>query len=310
LVPPASAGSPFSLLTFSDVASSASPHLADSEFIVGHYRVAPGFRAALHSLFRVHNETANIFTHAAGFVLCAWLLRGVVLAPADVGLAPAQPRACAGAPVWPLAVFLVGALVCLGASVAFHTFAPVSAKAFVALAKADYAGISALIFTSMVPPLVYSFWDDAHSLRVYLALAAATNGVAAAAGTLDRFRSSEWRAARAAAFVACGLVGGAPLLHALWRSHQPDTPPDEHNAARRAVWGTLVMGTQYLLGALLYAARIPERYWPGWFDLFGSHAIFHVLVVTAVSFARAPAIARPSVLPITPKLCSIWTLTI
>jgi adiponectin receptor len=266
------------------------PHLADSEYIVGHYRHVPGFWASLRSLFRLHNETANIYTHASGFVMCSWLLLGVLSSPEAVGLPPAPtttapallPAPCAGAPLWPLAVFLCGALVCLGASVAFHAFAPVSVRAFNALAKADYAGISALIFSSMVPPLVYAFWDDAHALRAYLALAAATNSAAAAAGTMDAFRSPAWRWARAGAFIACGVVGGLPLFHSLWRSGLPTAAPMEREAAWRAVYGTALMGAQYVVGAVLYAARVPERWAPGRYDLFGSHAVFHILVVTAV----------------------------
>jgi len=269
------------------------PHLADSEYVWGYYRHAPGFRASLRSLLRLHNESANIFTHAAGFAMCLWLLVRLLSDPASLGLrfpaAPAPPPfaqaptpPCAGAPLWPLAVFLCGALACLGCSVAFHTFAPVSPAVFAALAKADYAGISALIFASMVPPLVYSFWDDAPALRAYLALAAATNAAAAALGLTERFRAPEWRAARAAAFAACGAVGVAPLLHALWASAQPGAPAGAREVALRSFWGTAGMGAQYLVGALLYAARVPERWAPGKFDIVGSHAIFHVLVVTAV----------------------------
>ncbi|GMN34900.1 hypothetical protein TIFTF001_004970 [Ficus carica] len=42
----------------------------------------------------------------------------------------------------------------------------------------------------------------------------------------------------------------------------------------------VLMGVFYGLGALVYAARIPERWWPGKFDIAGhSHQLFHVLVV-------------------------------
>ena len=41
-------------------------------------------------------------------------------------------------------------------------------------------------------------------------------------------------------------------------------------------------GLLYTIGAALYAARVPERWYPGRFDVVGSsHQIFHVLVVTA-----------------------------
>ena len=45
---------------------------------------------------------------------------------------------------------------------------------------------------------------------------------------------------------------------------------------------TLIMGALYITGAVLYAARIPERFMPGKCDIwFQSHQIFHVLVIIA-----------------------------
>ena len=45
---------------------------------------------------------------------------------------------------------------------------------------------------------------------------------------------------------------------------------------------TVIMGALYLTGALLYAARIPERFMPGKCDIwFQSHQIFHVFVIVA-----------------------------
>ncbi|KAK6538749.1 hypothetical protein TWF694_010322 [Orbilia ellipsospora] len=39
-------------------------------------------------------------------------------------------------------------------------------------------------------------------------------------------------------------------------------------------------GVAYIVGALLYAARVPERWKPGKFDIIGaSHQIFHILVL-------------------------------
>ena len=42
------------------------------------------------------------------------------------------------------------------------------------------------------------------------------------------------------------------------------------------------MGALYITGALLYALRIPERFFPGKCDVwFHSHQLFHVLVIAA-----------------------------
>ena len=46
----------------------------------------------------------------------------------------------------------------------------------------------------------------------------------------------------------------------------------------------VLQGALYILGAAIYAARVPERLQPGSFDIWGSsHQIFHVLVVLAAA---------------------------
>jgi adiponectin receptor len=41
-----------------------------------------------------------------------------------------------------------------------------------------------------------------------------------------------------------------------------------------------LMGTLYGLGAAVYALRVPERWFPGRFDLVGhSHQLFHLFVI-------------------------------
>lgn len=44
----------------------------------------------------------------------------------------------------------------------------------------------------------------------------------------------------------------------------------------------IMEGLLYIAGAGIYAARVPERFAPGRFDLLGaSHQVFHCLVVAA-----------------------------
>ena len=41
-------------------------------------------------------------------------------------------------------------------------------------------------------------------------------------------------------------------------------------------------GILYILGAVIYMLRLPERFFPGFFDIFGSsHQIFHIFIVIA-----------------------------
>jgi adiponectin receptor len=56
----------------------------------------------------------------------------------------------------------------------------------------------------------------------------------------------------------------------------------EHLDHRMKLKYLIVQGALYISGAALYAARVPEKIWPGQFDIFGSsHQIFHVFVLAA-----------------------------
>ena len=75
------------------------------------------------------------------------------------------------------------------------------------LARADYAGISALIFASTVPPVVYGLEASPALVAAYVALSAAANGACAPPddGDVDpdavaprrhRYRRARWRTVR------------------------------------------------------------------------------------------------------------------
>jgi len=75
-------------------------------------------------------------------------------------------------------------------------------------------------------------------------------------------------------FVLMGVVGTIPTLHyVLLHSYQ-------HAVQHAALQWLQLMGVCYITGAVIYALRVPERIWPGKFDIwFASHQIFHVFVL-------------------------------
>lgn len=63
-------------------------------------------------------------------------------------------------------------------------------------------------------------------------------------------------------FIAFGLSGGIPAIHYAIQEGWM-------NAVSGASLGWLIlMGALYIFGALLYAGRIPERYFPGKCDIW------------------------------------------
>lgn len=70
------------------------------------------------------------------------------------------------------------------------------------------------------------------------------------------------------------MMGGFPMAHM--------AAVTELEEISTVFYYLILMGVMYVGGALLYAARFPERFFPGRFDyLLSSHQIFHILVFSA-----------------------------
>lgn len=79
-------------------------------------------------------------------------------------------------------------------------------------------------------------------------------------------------------FVAMGGSSVLPVLHGLRLYGWADLEE------RMGLSWMLAEGVLYITGAGLYAARVPEKWAPGRFDIWGSsHQIFHFLVVAAAA---------------------------
>lgn len=69
----------------------------DNEFILTGYRGELGFKDTLLSVWALHNETGNIWTHLLGASACAAWLQW--LCPRREGRSSSQVRLCAGLPL-------------------------------------------------------------------------------------------------------------------------------------------------------------------------------------------------------------------
>jgi adiponectin receptor len=176
---------------------------------------------------------------------------------------------------WPMYIFTFGAMICLLTSSVCHLFGCCSAHIAMLMWQFDYAGIAVLIVASFFPPVYYGFLCRPIYVVLYLSLVSIF-GIATIAVTLTpKFQDPSYHAFRAGVFTSLGLFGIIPVVHG-WRIHS--NVAEVHDALVL----DLVMGVTYLLGAAIYTFKIPERWWPGAFDvIFHSHQLFHVAVVVA-----------------------------
>lgn len=85
----------------------------------------------------------------------------------------------------------------------------------------------------------------------------------------DRFGAPEYRVIRAGIFIALGSCGVIPGIHYLVVFGSQKA----FNVG--ALSWFLCTALLYLIGASLYAARIPERLFPGKFDIWVKYLLFY-----------------------------------
>ncbi|MEQ2224393.1 Adiponectin receptor protein 2 [Ilyodon furcidens] len=242
--------------------------LKDNDFLLhGHRPPMPSFRACFKSIFRIHTETGNIWTHLLGclFFLCLGLM--YMFRPNMSFVAPVQEKVVIG-------MFFLGAILCLSFSWLFHTVYCHSEGVSKIFSKLDYSGIAFLIMGSFVPWLYYSFYCSPQPCFIYLIVVCVLGLAAIIVSQCDFFATPQYRGVRAGVFVGLGLSGVVPTLHFVI----------SEGLIKATTMGQmgwlLLMATLYITGACLYAARIPERFFPGKCDIwFHSHQLFHILVV-------------------------------
>lgn len=148
-----------------------------------------------------------------------------------------------------------------------------------AFIRLDYLGICLLITLSFLPFLHYGFHQNTFYANTYLIGVLSLGAMSIWFSMDDKFGSAAYRPVRALGFAIFGLSGIFPMLHWITLHY------DEFWASldlKTACISLIAMGVLYIVGASLYACRIPERFFPGKCDLFlHSHQIFHVLVTSA-----------------------------
>ncbi|XP_045165940.1 adiponectin receptor protein-like [Mercenaria mercenaria] len=242
--------------------------LRDNDFLhKGHRLPTNSFVACFKSVFRIHTETGNIWTHLLGMIAFVGITAYFLSRPTlEIQW---QEKAVFSA-------FFMGAIMCLGFSWVFHTVFNHSQRIGKLFNKLDYCGIAFLTMGSFVPWLYYGFYCQMGVKIIYMVLTFSLGTACIVVSLWDKFSEPRFRALRAGVFIAFGLSGVIPAIHIV-------STVGFWDAVNKASLGWLcLMAVLYITGAVIYAVRIPERFFPGKFDIwFQSHQIFHVFVLAA-----------------------------
>ncbi|KAJ6263416.1 hypothetical protein Dda_1979 [Drechslerella dactyloides] len=243
-----------------------------NSYILSGYRFSEKKLDCVLSAFtHIHNETCNIWTHLLGFV--GVLTLAFYLYPSSTLFAQHTT-----ADRYINALFFVAAAKALACSTIWHTMSSIAELSTMErFACVDYTGISLLVAASILTVEYAAFYNEPRSRTLYMSFTVILGTVGVIFPWRPIFNRTDYRGFRVMFYVCLGASGFLPLAQLLY--------------TRGAAWcigfylPLLRSLAVYLMGATVYAYRIPERWWPGMFDLIGgSHNLWHLAVVGGVWF--------------------------
>lgn len=255
------------LINFTDLPApwQVNPHITSG------YRFSTSKPWILRSTFRITNEFVNIWSHAIGLIIVLAIAFYFYPASANFSLSTKTDKFIA-------AVFFFAAAKCLVCSCMWHTMNCVANKTLLErFACVDYTGISLLIAASIMTTEYTAFYCEPLSRSIYL-VSTATLGVA---GVIlpwhPLFNAKHMAWGRVAFYVTLALTGFVPIFQLSW--------------SRGGAWAwhfyspILKSVLVYFAGAIVYASKVPEKWYPGAFNYIGgSHNLWHFAVLGGILF--------------------------
>ncbi|OTB08601.1 hypothetical protein M426DRAFT_316614 [Hypoxylon sp. CI-4A] len=245
------------------------PWQRDNEFILTSYRRASySYLASLRSIFAVHNETANIWSHLLGALFFTVTLYQYFELSTTTSAVRTED-------IIALSIYNLSVAVCFVLSTTFHTFSDHSPEMHKFGNELDHLGIVFVMWGTGISGTHFAFYCDSSLRNTYFA-ALSTTALGCGIFTLrPEFRKPAYRTTRFLMYCFLGASLFAPIIHRLIRVGGAEL---EAEMGLKSFLGLAVIN---FAGAAVYAVRIPERWFPQTFDLLGqSHNWMHVLVLT------------------------------
>ena len=239
--------------------------------IISGYRFSETKLECIRSCFTLSNETVNIWSHAIGLV--------IVLAIAFY----VYPSTDAFNQATKFDIFITGcfffaACKCLVCSTMWHAMCSISNQSLMErFACVDYTGISLLVAASIMTTEYTAFYCEPTSRWIYLSMTGALGALGTILPWHPTFNRADMAWARVGFYVTLAATGFVPILQLTFERGWEETAYFYAPIAQSIL--------VYLSGAILYAAKCPERWRPGFFDYVGgSHNIWHLAVLGGILY--------------------------
>ena len=186
-------------------------------------------------------------------------------------------------PKWPIIVYFICCITCMGCSSIFHCFFPMSYSWFKILYRIDLSAICFLIFGSVVPMVYYSFYCKPQIMAFYIAVNAITCGTTFILSMTEWFNNEKRLKIKGLVYGGIGIFGGCSIFHVVWDSLSFG-PGSDSIPSGTALVCVQLMGACYLVGLVFFVYRFPECYDKFRYNVFNSHVIWHQFVIGGAVF--------------------------
>ena len=226
-----------------------------------HRPVLPSLELCFWSIFRLHNQTTNIWSHLLGALLFNFLFMNNF----PEYLTKTEDRFVFG-------LVYFGVILSFYGSTVFHTFLCHSERTASIVAKIDYYGVSLHIFTNIIGLTYFVYYCQTLKMKSFLFLAALLCASCLFLNALTIFNqnSNFSRVLRSVIFLSFGSIAVIPQISWFFSNNMQISTSIEH---------MFLMNISYVLGVILYSTRFPECIFVGKCDIFHSHMLFHICAV-------------------------------
>lgn len=243
------------------------PHELKQAHVHRGYRWGLTLQECFASIFMLHNDTINVWTHLLG--ACYF----IASSPFIMSEMPANSTALDNVLMF---TYILSAFTCHFLSAAYHTFRGSDLSTYKAFYRLDLTGIVILIAGSNFVGMYNAFIETSPLLvLVYLVPVSVLLSVAVYLTNAASCQGVEYDKVRVLTLAGSVAVGGVPIAHWLWAAQGDACFP-------YALWPVVGLGLSYATGFLIFYFRIPECFFPGRLDILASsHQFWHVLVFVA-----------------------------
>eukprot|EP01125_Pyxidicula_operculata_P000089 TRINITY_DN1012_c0_g1_i2.p1 TRINITY_DN1012_c0_g1~~TRINITY_DN1012_c0_g1_i2.p1 ORF type:complete len:277 (-),score=11.61 TRINITY_DN1012_c0_g1_i2:78-908(-) len=256
------------------------PEYLKSHFINKGYRVGyTSFNRISQSLFELHNETVNIWTHL--LLAIYWIREGIWW----------LNTGSQGVDLVAILVYIVMCAFCLLSSASYHLYHVRDFGIFKLTRSIDFIGTSCIMISSNFVLVHFSFWCFPGLTQLYMF----TTLVAGFTLLYLPFsRVAERTTLRVIAYCSVMVV---PLVECVHLYHLEDRHAIELSKH------VMLSVVYYAIGLVFYVSKFPEVLFPGKFDFIGhSHQFWHIFVFLG-QFALYNGCVQ-IMMDTTPRLCS------